>query len=192
MTTDPQQPASQGDQDDLQARTRSETAAGSGDAAEAVTDPPAENDEAKSDSDPDSVAYWLRPGTPELIRDRARAGDAGIEPDRFVAANYRGQLPGAADLAKYEESVPGMADRLISLVEADHRARVRALDSRHSAAIWRILSSSIITALALLVAGFCFFMEEQVSGCVVAAVSFGHLAFNTFCDSRVIANDELT
>lgn len=192
MTPDPQQTDKQGDQDDSQVRIRSATTANSSDAPEAAIDPPAESGEAESALAPDSVAYWLRPETPEAVRDRARLAEKGLEPDRFVAANYRGQLPGAADLAKYEETVPGMADRLMSLVEADHRARVRAIDSRHSAAIWRILSSSLTTALALLVAGFCFFMEERVSGCIVAAVSFGCLAFNTYCDSRVIASDELT
>lgn len=172
--------------------TQSEATAPSSEAPDSVTDLAIAAVETEESSAPDSIGYWLRPETPEAIRNRVQQAEGALEPDCFVAANYRGQLPAAADLAKYEQTVPGMADRLMSLVEADHRARVRAIDSRHSGAIWRILSSSIIATLALLVAGFCFFLDERVAGCVVTAMSFASLAFNTYCDSRVIASDEQT
>lgn len=172
--------------------TQSEATSTPSEAPDSVTDLALAAVETEESSAPDSIGYWLRPETPEAIRNRVQQAEGALEPDQFVAANYRGQLPAAADLARYEETVPGMADRLMSLVEADHRARVRAIDSRHSGAIWRILSSSIIATLALLVAGFCFFLDERVAGCVVTAMAFGSLAFNTYCDSRVISSDEKT
>ena len=173
-------------------QTQPEGTATPAEAPESATEPPGTNDAAEDAAAQDSIASWLRPETPETIRERAKLAEGDLEPSRFVAANYRGQLPAAEDLAKYDETVPGMADRLLSLVEADHRARVRAIDSRHSAAIWRILSSSIITVLALLVAGFCFFIEERVSGCVLTALAFASLGFNTYCDSRLISSYDQT
>lgn len=173
-------------------QTQSETTDTPSETPETVTDPPGTDGAAEDASEKDSIASWLRPDTPEAVRERAKLAEEDLEPGRFVAANYRGQLPAAGDLAKYEETVPGMADRLMSLVEADHRARVRAIDSRHSAAIWRILSSSIITVLAVLVAGFCFFIEERIPGCIVTALSFASLGFNTYCDSRLISTYDRT
>lgn len=173
-------------------QTQSETTETPVETPETAANPTGVNGTAEDASAQDSIASWLRPDAPEAVRERAKLAEEGLEPGQFVAANYRGQLPAAADLAKYEETVPGMADRLMSLVEADHRARVRAIDSRHSAAIWRILSSSIITVLALLVAGFCFFMDERLSGSVVTAITFASLGFNTYCDSRLITNYDRT
>jgi len=89
---------------------------------------------------------WLKPNTPsEIVRRFVR-----IERSH---TSHSGLIPSLSELSRYEELVPGAADRIITLAENTQKTQEKAITGHIRLARLRIVTSSIISGLMIAAAG---------------------------------------
>ncbi len=84
---------------------------------------------------------------------------------------YRGPLPTANELGKYEQTCKGAADRIISMAEkqAEHRQNIEtiAIKAATERSILGVKYAYRIAIAAFFLAGFCFYFDHAVAGGVI-------------------------
>ena len=65
---------------------------------------------------PDNTNDSVEPQLPPAIHEAGRVSD-------LIHAEYRGPLPAASEFAKYEQTLPGAADRILAMAELEQSNR---------------------------------------------------------------------
>lgn len=66
---------------------------------------------------------------------------------------HSGPLPAPADFEKYDKTLPGAAERILSMAEAEQKIRIDATQALTANDTRRIHSATIVSILLVLVAG---------------------------------------
>ena len=90
------------------------------------------------------ISPWLRPDTPDKIRDRVGKLQHTVA---FMA--YSGPLPPPSDLAEYDGILPGAADRILRMAEESQNIQRRALNGKISIDKTRAIFSGV-TSICLI------------------------------------------
>lgn len=95
----------------------------------------------------------------------------------FSIASWKGPIPPPSILKEYEETLPGTADRILSIAEnqSDHRIRLEAAVIGHDArrSLLGLILGFIIALAALGGAVFLIYAGHSVAGLVLAAMDIG-------------------
>ena len=90
---------------------------------------------------------------------------------------FSGPLPHPEDLAKYDQIVPGAADRIIKMAENEMRHRHRNEDKLTNGMIWTTVLSMIFAFfIAAALAGLSFFLAYRGYYAASASVAVGSIA----------------
>lgn len=106
----------------------------------------------------EDVSRWLRPDAPESVRELVREMECDRRGLRLVSAHYQGSLPPAAEVARYEATHPGAADRILGIAETEQELRGRLIDQSHVIDIGRVVAATIIPLSGLAVSAFGYYL----------------------------------
>jgi uncharacterized membrane protein len=149
----------------------------------------ADTEPAGRDEPPNEVDRWLKPDTPPAVVERFRQLHI-VAVERSVS--YAGPLPPASEFAKYEEAMPGAADRILSLAENEQSLRSRQSRNLTSLSKHRINAATVVSLAVIGLAGGAFYLGHSwesvplgLGGLLTLFVRELASAFKSRKDSRV-------
>ena len=108
---------------------------------------------------PDAIRLedFLKPDTPQEVADLiGRLQQVVVRQSHF---SYAGPLPPASEFKKYEEALPGAADRILSMSEKEQEERISARQERFRTDRFRICAATIISIGMISLAGVGFYLD---------------------------------
>ncbi len=93
-----------------------------------------------------------------------------------------GPLPSPEDFARYDEVVPGAAERILRQAEKEQDFRHAATRSAQAIEAWKVLLGSVLSLCLIAVAGFAIWLGHPW-----AAVPFGLAGLITLIFRRLLA-----
>ena len=89
--------------------------------------------------------------------------------------SYAGPLPPASEFKKYEETLPGTADRIRSMSEKEQEERISARQERFRTDRFRISAATIVSVGMIALAGVGFYLDYPWQAVPIGFFGIGSL-----------------
>ena len=107
------------------------------------------------------LEQWLKSETPPEVADRLKQLEMVAVEQRF---SYAGPLPPASEFKKYEDVLPGAADRILSLAEKEQSIRSKQSEDVASISRYRINAATVISLAVICLGAMGFYLGHAWQG----------------------------